>query len=75
MPKAEVTCKEFNVTTTSPTNDSVPNANVEEAPPGGYDNTTLPSNTQGNVGETVDNTDQLGPLYQREIKKKRYSPL
>ncbi len=51
------------------------NANVEEAPPGGYDNTTQPNNVQKPLGESTDQTDQLGPLYQREIKKKRYSPL
>ena len=40
----------------------------------GYDNTTQPK--QPTVEQPkADQTDQLGPLYQRDIKHKRYSPL
>ncbi len=49
------------------------NADISNPPAGGYDNSTQPS--QPEVQQpNVDQTDQLGPLYQREIKHKRYSP-
>ena len=49
------------------------NADITNPPAGGYDNSTQPINQIEQP--KVDETDQLGPLYQREIKKKRYSPL